>query len=77
MPIPAEDRPLPPAPARERRVEYTTCYMGACRCGIQVTLEDDELRFIHGTRDHSVNMSAQGGPRPESVAQREVLRAVQ
>ena len=29
--------------------------MCACRCGIQVTLEDDELRFIQGTRDHPVN----------------------
>src|SRR6185295_1599857 len=55
MPIPAEDRPLPQSPATTRRVEYSTCYMCACRCGIQVTLEDDELRFIQGTRDHPVN----------------------
>ena len=48
MPIPAEDRPLPQSPATTRRVEYSTCYMCACRCGIQVTLEDDELRFIQG-----------------------------
>src|SRR5204862_3835019 len=33
----------------------STCYMCACRCGIQVTLVDDELRFIQGTRDHPVN----------------------
>src|SRR6478735_5798553 len=55
MPIPAEDRPLPQSPARARRVEYSTCYMCACRCGIQVTLENDALRFIQGTRDHPVN----------------------
>ena len=55
MPIPAEDRPLPQSPATTRRVEYSTCYMCACRCGIQVTLENDELRFIQGTRDHPVN----------------------
>ena len=55
MPIPAEDRPLPQGPAVTRRVEYSTCYMCACRCGIQVTLENDELRFIQGTRDHPVN----------------------
>src|SRR6478672_7505589 len=54
MPIPAEDRPLPRSPATTR-TEYSTCYMCACRCGIQVTLEDDELRFIQGTRDHPVN----------------------
>ena len=55
MPIPAEDRPLPQANVADRRVEYSTCYMCACRCGIQVTLENDELRFIQGTRDHPVN----------------------
>jgi anaerobic selenocysteine-containing dehydrogenase len=55
MPIPAEDRPLPQSPPAARRVEYSTCYMCACRCGIQVTLENDELRFIQGTRDHPVN----------------------
>src|SRR6476660_5267504 len=55
MPIPTEDRPLPQSPPAARRVEYSTCYMCACRCGIQVTLENDELRFIQGTRDHPVN----------------------
>ena len=55
MPIPAENRPLPQTPAATRRVEYSTCYMCACRCGIAVTLENDELRFIQGTRDHPVN----------------------
>jgi anaerobic selenocysteine-containing dehydrogenase len=55
MPIPAEDRPLPHKPDVSRRIEYSTCYMCACRCGIQVTLENDELRFIQGTRDHPVN----------------------
>jgi anaerobic selenocysteine-containing dehydrogenase len=55
MPISAEDRPLPRSPGRTHRVEYSTCYMCACRCGIQVTLENDELRFIQGTRDHPVN----------------------
>jgi len=37
MPIPAEDRPLPQAQVRERRVEYSTRCMCACRCGIRVT----------------------------------------
>jgi anaerobic selenocysteine-containing dehydrogenase len=55
MPIPAEDRPLPQANVADRRVEYSTCYMCACRCGIQVTLEDGGLRFIQGTPDHPVN----------------------
>jgi anaerobic selenocysteine-containing dehydrogenase len=55
MTVPVETRELPVAPARFRRVEYSTCYMCACRCGIQVTLEDDAIRFIQGTRNHPVN----------------------
>jgi anaerobic selenocysteine-containing dehydrogenase len=55
MPVPIENRPLPQAPAAERRTEYSTCYMCACRCGIQITLENDQLRFIQGNRNHPVN----------------------
>ncbi|MCC5859344.1 MAG: molybdopterin oxidoreductase family protein [Ectothiorhodospiraceae bacterium] len=38
---------------QERR--YTTCYMCACRCGIEVTLENDQIRFIRGNPYHPVN----------------------
>src|SRR5690606_20254072 len=38
-----------------QRVEHTTCYMCACRCGIQVTLDEGQVRFIRGTPDHPVN----------------------
>jgi anaerobic selenocysteine-containing dehydrogenase len=55
MPIPSANRPLPTAPAAVRRTEYSTCYMCACRCGIQITLENDHLRFIQGNRNHPVN----------------------
>ena len=42
------------------RVEKTTCYMCACRCGINVHLRDTpdgraEVRYIEGNRDHPVN----------------------
>ncbi|HKQ28389.1 MAG TPA: molybdopterin-dependent oxidoreductase [Burkholderiales bacterium] len=33
----------------------TTCYMCACRCGINVTLEEGRVRFIQGNPDHPVN----------------------
>ncbi len=33
----------------------TTCYMCACRCGIKVTTEGDEIRFIQGNPNHPVN----------------------
>ncbi|MGI9434622.1 MAG: molybdopterin oxidoreductase family protein, partial [Geminicoccaceae bacterium] len=33
----------------------TTCYMCACRCGIKVYLQNGEVRYIEGNRDHPVN----------------------
>ena len=36
-------------------VEFTTCYMCACRCGIKVTVENDQVRFIQGNPNHPVN----------------------
>ncbi|MEL6278975.1 MAG: molybdopterin oxidoreductase family protein [Pseudomonadota bacterium] len=36
-------------------VRKTTCYMCACRCGIDVHLRDGEVRYIDGNRDHPVN----------------------
>ena len=41
------------APADE--IKTTTCYMCACRCGIQVHLKDGKVRYIDGNRDHPVN----------------------
>ncbi|MEZ5464041.1 MAG: molybdopterin oxidoreductase family protein [Lysobacteraceae bacterium] len=37
------------------RVETTTCYMCACRCGIKVHIKDGRLRYIEGNPDHPVN----------------------
>ena len=34
---------------------HTTCYMCACRCGIEVTVEDNRVRFIRGNPDHPIN----------------------
>ncbi len=36
-------------------IKTTTCYMCACRCGIQVHLKDGQVRYIDGNRDHPVN----------------------
>jgi anaerobic selenocysteine-containing dehydrogenase len=41
-------------------IRKTTCYMCACRCGIDVHLRDvpgqrAEVRYIDGNRDHPVN----------------------
>ena len=37
------------------QVKSTTCYMCACRCGINVTLENGEVRYIEGNPDHPLN----------------------
>ncbi len=36
-------------------VKATTCYMCACRCGINVHLKDGRVRYIEGNPDHPVN----------------------
>ena len=39
----------------EQTVKMTTCYMCACRCGIKVTMEGEEIRYIQGNPKHPVN----------------------
>ncbi|MCB1757408.1 MAG: molybdopterin-dependent oxidoreductase, partial [Gammaproteobacteria bacterium] len=39
----------------KQEIKTTTCYMCACRCGIKVTVQDNEIRFIRGNPDHPVN----------------------
>ena len=36
-------------------VRKTTCYMCACRCGINVHLKNGQVAYIEGNRDHPVN----------------------
>ena len=36
-------------------VKSTTCYMCACRCGINVHLRDGEVRYIEGNPHHPLN----------------------
>ncbi|MBX5467431.1 MAG: molybdopterin-dependent oxidoreductase [Firmicutes bacterium] len=60
----ALDRDNAPADARSVRTVATTCYMCACRCGITVTVENERIRFIAGTRQSPVNRGvwcAKGG----------------
>ena len=39
----------------EQNVKMTTCYMCACRCGIKVTTEGNQIRFIQGNPRHPIN----------------------
>jgi anaerobic selenocysteine-containing dehydrogenase len=43
------------SPDVSERVETTTCYMCACRCGIKVHLNGNQVRYIEGNPDHPVN----------------------
>ena len=44
-----------PSPVISDEVRQTTCYMCACRCGINVHMKDGEVAYIEGNRDHPVN----------------------
>ena len=43
------------SPRVSDEIKQTTCYMCACRCGIDVHLRDGKVRYIQGNRDHPVN----------------------
>ena len=43
------------SPKVSDEVKKTTCYMCACRCGVDVHLRDGRIRYIQGNRDHPVN----------------------
>ena len=46
---------LDTSPAVSDEVRRTTCYMCACRCGINVHLKSGKVSYIEGNRDHPVN----------------------
>ncbi len=43
------------SPKVSDEIKTTTCYMCACRCGINVHLEDGKVKYIEGNPDHPVN----------------------
>jgi sulfite dehydrogenase (quinone) subunit SoeA len=46
---------LDTSPHVSDEIRKTTCYMCACRCGINVHLKDGKVSYIEGNRDHPVN----------------------
>ena len=51
-----KDKPyLETSPKVSDEVKQTTCYMCACRCGINVHLKDGKVAYIEGNKDHPVN----------------------
>ncbi len=43
------------SPEVSEEVRQTTCYMCACRCGIDVHMKDGKVAYIEGNRSHPVN----------------------
>jgi anaerobic selenocysteine-containing dehydrogenase len=43
------------SPRVSDEIRKTTCYMCACRCGIDVHLKSGRVAYIEGNRDHPVN----------------------
>ena len=43
------------SPRISDEVRKTTCYMCACRCGIDVHMKGGKVAYIEGNRDHPVN----------------------
>ena len=46
---------LDTSPKVSDEIRKTTCYMCACRCGINVHMQDGQVKYIEGNRDHPVN----------------------
>ena len=46
---------LDTSPPVSDEIRRTTCYMCACRCGINVHLTSGKVSYIEGNRDHPVN----------------------
>lgn len=49
------ERGIDTSPHVSDEVRKTTCYMCACRCGIDVHLSNGQIRYIEGNRDHPIN----------------------
>ncbi|MEZ5886504.1 MAG: molybdopterin oxidoreductase family protein [Paracoccaceae bacterium] len=43
------------SPRLSDEIRKTTCYMCACRCGIDVHLKSGRVSYIEGNRDHPIN----------------------
>lgn len=46
---------LDTSPKVSDEIRQTTCYMCACRCGINVHMKGGKVAYIEGNRDHPVN----------------------
>ncbi|PZQ95625.1 MAG: formate dehydrogenase [Cereibacter sphaeroides] len=57
------------SPPVSDEVRRTTCYMCACRCGINVHLKSGKVSYIEGNRDHPVNKGVLCGKGASGIKQ--------
>jgi anaerobic selenocysteine-containing dehydrogenase len=57
------------SPPVSDEIRKTTCYMCACRCGINVHMKDGEVVYIEGNRDHPVNKGVLCGKGSSGIMQ--------
>ena len=57
------------SPKISDQVRKTTCYMCACRCGIDVHLTSGKVTYIEGNRDHPVNKGVLCGKGASGIRQ--------
>ncbi|MFT7059784.1 MAG: anaerobic selenocysteine-containing dehydrogenase, partial [Pseudorhodobacter sp.] len=66
------------SPKVSDEIRQTTCYMCACRCGINVHLKSGKVSYIEGNRNHPVNkgvLCAKGASGIKQVTAPSRLRA--
>jgi len=57
------------SPPVSDEIRKTTCYMCACRCGINVHMKDGQVVYIEGNRDHPVNQGVLCGKGSSGIMQ--------
>ncbi len=57
------------SPPVSDEIRQTTCYMCACRCGINVHMKNGEVVYIEGNRDHPVNKGVLCGKGSSGIMQ--------
>ena len=46
---------LDKSPKVSDEIRKTTCYMCACRCGIDVHIQNNKVKYIEGNKSKSIN----------------------
>ena len=50
MPVNSSQPKIETSPKASSTISKTTCYMCACRCGIDVHLENGKVKYIEGNK---------------------------